>query len=289
MRRVSRRMPPVALAAVLVLAAPAFAQQPQQAQPQPQQAQPQQQQLQQQPQQQQSQMPMQAPAWPHMPQAMQPGGQGYQGPMGQGGWMQHGPMHQGMAPGWMQQGGQQGPGPMMPPGGRMAGPGYGTGYGPGPMMGGQSPMMGGPGMGYGRGQGMMHGRSCPMMGGRGCPMMGMNDGDDGNQPPFIAGRIAFLRAELGITDAQQPAFEELAGAMRRMYESAQAARMAMHGGAQQMGSPPERLGARISAMESRLLAMKGLKQALDKLYASFTDEQRQRANHALHFGIGRML
>lgn len=288
---------PAALGAAMALASPSFAQQP-------------------------PQMPMQAPAGPQL---MQPGaqdyGQGYPGPMGQGGWMQSGPMQSGpmqsgpmqhagpMGPGWMQQGGQQGYGPMMPPGGYpggagpmaggsgpMGGPGPMMG-GPGHMMGGAGPMMGGPrhmagghGMHHGRGPGMMQGRGCPMSGGRSCPMMGgMHGGADDAQPPFIAGRIAFLRAELGITDAQQPAFDELANAMRRMYEGGEAARMAMHGNAQPATGPVERLGARIAVMEGRLLAMKEVKQALDKLYGTLTEEQRQRADQAMRFGMGRMM
>jgi hypothetical protein len=267
---------PVALGAALALAGPVFAQQ--------------------------QQMPMQAPSGPQLMQPGAPGyGQGYPGPMGQGGWMQSGPMQSGpmphggpMGPGWMPQGGQQGPGNMMPPAGYPGGTGPMAGApgpmgGPGHTMGGPGRMMGGPGMMHGRGPGMMQGRGCPMMGGQSCPMMGgMHDGADDGQPPFIAGRIAFLRAELGITDSQQPAFEALAAAMRRMYEGAAAARMAMHGNTEPMGSPVERLGARIAAMEGRLSAMKEVKQALDKLYAVLTEEQRQRANHAMRFGMGRI-
>ena len=74
--------------------------------------------------------------------------------------------------------------------------GRGGGYGPG-MMDGQGY---GPGMmGPGYGPGMMGNYGPGMMGG--CPMMGSTT--DGQVSTFAEGRIAFLKAELGITDAQK--------------------------------------------------------------------------------------
>jgi hypothetical protein len=61
-------------------------------------------------------------------------------------------------------------------GGRGPGMMYGQGFGPGMM-------------GPGYGPGMM-----------GCPMMGIST--DGQASTFAEGRVAFLKAELGITDAQ---------------------------------------------------------------------------------------
>lgn len=59
-------------------------------------------------------------------------------------------------------------------------------------------MMRGPGMmSPGYGPGMMGNFGPGMMGG--CPMMGVTT--DGRTLTFAGGRIAFLKAELGITDA----------------------------------------------------------------------------------------
>jgi hypothetical protein len=59
-----------------------------------------------------------------------------------------------------------------------------------------------------------------MMGG--CPMMGATA--DGKISTFAAGRIAFLKAELGITEAQKSVWdayaETIKGKPRRIYEGA---------------------------------------------------------------------
>ena len=54
-----------------------------------------------------------------------------------------------------------------------------------------------------------------MMGG--CPMMGPN----GQASTFIDGRIAFLKAELAITDAQKSAWDAYADATKRNLQSMQ--------------------------------------------------------------------
>ncbi len=92
---------------------------------------------------------------------------------------------------------------------------------PGGMMqpgGGMEDDMGGmmqPGAGMQRQMGgMMQGRGMMgMMGG--CPMMGYGGAT------HIAGRIAFLKAELGITDTQKAAWDAYASALKQMLESMQ--------------------------------------------------------------------
>ena len=85
----------------------------------------------------------------------------------------------------------------------------GPGMGPGMM--GQEMM--GPGM---MGQGMGCGGMMGMMSG-GCPMMGRN----GPASSFAEGRIAFIKAELAITDAQNSVFDAYAAALRKNLESMQ--------------------------------------------------------------------
>jgi LTXXQ motif family protein len=143
------------------------------------------------------------------------------------------------------------------------------------MMGGG--MMGGGMMGHMMQSGMM-GRDCPMMG----MTMGRGDGST-----HAAGRIAFLKAELGITDAQQAAFDDYAAALKTNLEGMQAMRSSMMS-AMQSGKPGDRLDVHIKAMEGRLAALKEVKPALDKLYASLSDEQKKKADQILT-GMGCMM
>lgn len=143
----------------------------------------------------------------------------------------------------------------------------------------------GPGMMGGRhmGRGSM-GRG-PMMGGRmmgsGCGMMGESG------ETFIKGRIAFLRAELGITDTQKPLFEKYATAISENLESMQAMHQTMMASVTE-SSPVDRLETHLTMMESRLSALKKTKPALDALYAALDDEQKKKADRLLT-GMGCMM
>lgn len=200
------------------------------------------------------------------------GGPGMQPPMMHPGMMHHGPYGQPMQPPQADGGPDdavpqppQGPmmgGPMM--GAPMNGPMYGPGmhHGPGPMGG---PMMGGP---------MMAG---PMMGGM-CPM---------GAPDFADGRLAFLKAELGITDKQKAAFDAFAKVVKSHGEGRGDRREAMMKSFSEAKTPLDRLSARISMMEMRTTMMKEMKGALDSLYGTLTDEQKQKADFLLP-GMGGM-
>ena len=147
----------------------------------------------------------------------------------------------------------------------------GPGMGPGMM--GQEMM--GPGM---MGQGMGRGRMMGAMGG-GCPIMGMS--------AFAEGRIAFIKAELAITDAQKSVWDAYATALRKNLESMQT----MHKttmSASSSATPVERLDLHISAMESRLQALKEVKPALSALYAALSDDQKKTADDLLT-GMGCMM
>jgi hypothetical protein len=142
-------------------------------------------------------------------------------------------------------------------------------------------MMGGGMMGQGMGPGGMMG----MMGG-GCPMMGMM-GRNGDGSTFAEGRIAFIKAELAITDAQKDVWEAYATALRKNLESMQQMRATMMG-ATRPASPVERLDLHISTMESRLQALKEVKPALSALYATLGDDQKKSAESLLT-GMGCMM
>jgi hypothetical protein len=148
-----------------------------------------------------------------------------------------------------------------------------SGKGQGMMGGG---MMGGRGM---MGRGMMRGG---MMGG-GCPMMGMG----GSQEPHTAGRIAFLKAELAITDAQKGAFDTYAEALKANIESMHAMREGMMS-MMSTENPVERLDAHLAMMEKRTASLKAVKPALAALYSGLDDKQKKKAN-AILTGMGCMM
>ena len=152
-------------------------------------------------------------------------------------------------------------------GGMMKGPGYGMGPG----------MMGG-GPGYGMGpRGMMG-----MMGG--CRMM---DGGNAQTPTFVDGRIAFLKAELAITDAQKKVWDAYADVIKNNLQSMQG----MHQMMQTVfdaKTPVDRLDAHIAVMESRIATLKEVKPALAKLYEALSAEQKKKAGELLT-GMGCMM
>jgi hypothetical protein len=103
----------------------------------------------------------------------------------------------------------------------------------------------------------------------------------------VEGRIAFLRAELKITQAQSTAWDEFAEALR-----ANAKRMSgMSGMMGQGGSGQATLSQRVAneerMLEARLEGVRKMRAALDKLYAGFTDEQKNIAENLMppHFGM----
>jgi hypothetical protein len=139
----------------------------------------------------------------------------------------------------------------------------------------------GPGM-Y-PGMGMRGGMGFGPMGG-GCAMLGTEWGK-----PYVEGRLAFLRAEIGVTEAQKAAWDGYAGALRKNLENMQSMHQAMRGAlAAPDRSPVERLDQHITAMEARLATLKEMKPALATLYAALTDEQKKKANEVLT-GMGCMM
>lgn len=149
------------------------------------------------------------------------------------------------------------------------GPGmmYGPGYGPGMM---------GPGYGPGNyGPGMMGA----------CPMMGMTTG--GQVSTFAEGRIAFLKAELGITDAQKVVWEAYAETIKRNLQGMQGMWQTMKA-VFEAKTPADRLDAQIAAMDARLVALKEIKPTLTKLYAALSADQKKKADEVLT-GVGCMM
>lgn len=124
------------------------------------------------------------------------------------------------------------------------------------------------------GQGMMGGGQ-GMMG-----PMGMMHG------PMLEGRLAYIKAELAVTDAQSVAWNGYVGAVKARASGMQGMHESMMQ-TMQSGTAAARMDAHIKAMEAMTEALKALKPATEALYAVLTPDQKQKADQLL--GMGCMM
>jgi hypothetical protein len=126
---------------------------------------------------------------------------------------------------------------------------------------------------------MMQGMHMRMMGGP--AGMGMID--------RIEGRLAFLHAELKITEAQSNAWNTFAEALRGNAQKLAAAGPAIMGGETQ--ALPGRLDAQERWLTARLEGIRAIRTAFAPLYTSFSDEQKKTAGELLgpHLGLSMMM
>jgi hypothetical protein len=142
-----------------------------------------------------------------------------------------------------------------------------------------APMMGG-GM---KGEEMM--KSGDMMG---CDMMG---GGMDRMPHMMStmreklahagDRIASLKTELKITEAQMPAWNKFADALLAAAKSVDESMAAMHRKMMESGavpSLPDKLQHHAKMAAVHLANLNAIKAALDPLYASFSDDQKKLAD-----------
>lgn len=138
---------------------------------------------------------------------------------------------------------------------------------------------------------MMHMMHMHMM-----AMMRMMEMDQGMAPiDRIEGRIAFLRAELKITDAQASAWNAFADALRANAQKLGQARAAMThqpgaAGQHHAATMAERLDTQERWLQARLEGTRALKSALTSLYGGLSDDQKKTADELLpsHMGMGMM-
>jgi LTXXQ motif family protein len=128
--------------------------------------------------------------------------------------------------------------------------------------------------------------SIPMMGGPqmgGMPMMGMMQVMMGQgMAGHVEGRIAFLKTELKITDAQMPLWNAVADAMRvNAKEMAGMMPMMQSMMQQQSSTLPEKLATREKTITAHLEAFRKFKTAVEPLYAILNDEQKKTADQLL--------
>lgn len=125
----------------------------------------------------------------------------------------------------------------------------------------------------------------------GC-MMGSGPGDLLDR---IDGRLAFVKAELKITDAQSEAWSGLAETIRVNSETHNAMHREMmkemHGGDLFGKSLPDRLIFQETHLETRLQQVKDVREDVEILYAVLDDEQKQSADEVvlpmMGMGCGR--
>lgn len=162
------------------------------------------------------------------------------------------------------------------------------------------PGMGGSGMGGSSGmQGMnggggmmnMMGGKMPMM--EMMQMMGMMRQSGGGMGMAtidrVEGRIAFLRAELKITDAQNAAWNAFADALRTNAKSLGEVRSSMMAGAKQ--NLTDRLALQEKWLAARLEGTRAMKAALTNLVDTLSDDQKKTADELLapHMGMMAMM
>jgi len=132
----------------------------------------------------------------------------------------------------------------------------------------------------------------------GSSMMGMmrmmGEGGMGGMPMMAAmaghveGRLAFLKTELKVTDAQLPLWNTFAQVVR---DNAKAMEDMMPGGmmgAGQSATLPDKLAMREKMITAHLEGLRKLKTAVDPLYAALSDEQKKTADEIMLTPMGMM-
>jgi LTXXQ motif family protein len=151
----------------------------------------------------------------------------------------------------------------------------------------------------GRMRDMMGGMPMNMMGGD-MPMMNMMAmmrmmemmGPGTTAIDRIEGRIAFLGAELNITEAQASAWNAFADAMRTNAKKLREVRASMmpqpDAGQQQALTMAERLDQQERWLVARLEGTRALKSAVTNLYGTLSEDQKKTANELLapQMGMG---
>jgi hypothetical protein len=97
----------------------------------------------------------------------------------------------------------------------------------------------------------------------------------------VEGRLAFIKAELKVTEAQSSAWNELAGAIRTAAKNHNERMRAVFSGAEAAKTLPERIEAQEQFMTARLEEIKQVKGSLNKLYALLSDEQKKEADQVV--------
>jgi hypothetical protein len=105
----------------------------------------------------------------------------------------------------------------------------------------------------------------------------------------IAGRLAYIKAELKITDAQEPLWESYAAAARNdATVIRERCSVMLNNRDASAGSLPDLLDQHVELMATRLDAVRAMTKALKPLYAALSEEQKQIAEQIFSGPIGMM-
>ena len=141
----------------------------------------------------------------------------------------------------------------------------------------------------------MQAMSGNQMGGAGgmMGMMRMMMGQDGMgmMAGYVEGRLAFLKTELKITDAQLPLWNAVADAIRANAKSMSEIMSGGMMGGSQTAALPEKLALHEKMMTAHLEGLRRLKTAVDPLYAALSPEQKKTADELVMgpMGMGMMM
>jgi hypothetical protein len=123
--------------------------------------------------------------------------------------------------------------------------------------------------------------------GMGSMGQGMGPGMMMGQGPMMEGRLAYLKAELRITDAQVAAWDGYVSAVKARGDTMQSMHTTMMQ-AMQGGTAIDRMNAHTTAMQSMMDSMNALKPATEALYKVLNDDQKKKADMLLGMGCCMM-
>jgi hypothetical protein len=148
------------------------------------------------------------------------------------------------------------------------------------------------GYGYMMGPGMMNPHSMIEFGTTGPRMMGWSGGRAAMcsaMGSHIEGRLAYFKAELQITDAQETLWKAYADAVRENAHAMSARCTAIVGQGQPAAlSLPDRLDRHEQFMATQLDAIRAMNKALKPLYAALSQTQKQAADQLFWGPMGMM-
>jgi LTXXQ motif family protein len=121
----------------------------------------------------------------------------------------------------------------------------------------------------------------------GMPMM-MGQNGMAMMAKHIEGRLAFLKTELKITDAQLPLWNAFAHIMRDNAAAMQATPHAMMG-MSKAATLPDKLAERETMLTLHIEAVRKLKAAADPLYAALNADQKKTADEIMLSPMGMMM
>jgi hypothetical protein len=154
----------------------------------------------------------------------------------------------------------------------------------------QQDQWGGPGNGYMMGPWMMGADGMTGAGNMGTGMMGWSNRRAAMcsaMGSHIEGRLAYLKAELKITDSQETLWTAYAGASRENSMSSRCTTMMAQGQSAPL-SLPDRLDQHEQFMAAHLDALRAMNKALKPLYTALSEVQKKAADQLFWGPMGMM-